>query len=166
MVSKIVKHCRDSLPATANGLLVGIDFDGTLQVTNCIPLPHSAFDGEDADKSAKALARYQATMLRSLRDVQIDDGVVGFYQSITFNGFYTHNLVESQAIHQDKLRHGGIAIVHGAPHIIPNNAINNICLFLVIDSTKAAQGNASFRAYKLTKNFLRASKKGKFSRQR
>ena len=58
-------------------------------------------------------ARYQASMLRSLKEVQVDDSVVGFYQAMSLGSFYSQTLVETQAIHQDKLRHGGVVVVHG-----------------------------------------------------
>ena len=41
------------------------------------------------------------------------DGVVGFYQSAKLGAFFKQSLVEAQAIHQEKLRHGGVVIVHG-----------------------------------------------------
>jgi hypothetical protein len=59
------------------------------------------------------LARHQASMLRSLKEVQGDDSVVGFYQATTLGSFFNQTLVDTQAIHQEKLRHGGIVIVHG-----------------------------------------------------
>jgi translation initiation factor 3 subunit H len=52
-------------------------------------------------------------MLRSLKEVQADDSVVGFYQATTLGAFYNQTLVDTQAIHQVKLRHGGIVVVHG-----------------------------------------------------
>jgi hypothetical protein len=52
-------------------------------------------------------------MLRSLKEVQADDSVVGFYQASTLGAFLNQALVDTQAIHQDKLRHGGVVIVHG-----------------------------------------------------
>ncbi len=52
-------------------------------------------------------------MLRSLKEVQADDSVIGFYQGMTLGSFFNQTLVDSQAIHQAKLRHGGVVIVHG-----------------------------------------------------
>ena len=52
-------------------------------------------------------------MLRSLKEVQGDDSIVGFYQATTLGSFYNQSLVETQAIQQEKLRHGGIVVVHG-----------------------------------------------------
>ena len=110
----------------AHGLLLGLDLDGMLEVSNSFPLP--AHSGEDDEKSAKSTgkamhliyrgdgyltpgntARIQASMLRSLAD----DSVIGFYQATTLGAFFNQTLVDTQAIHQEKLRHGGIVIVHG-----------------------------------------------------
>ncbi len=52
-------------------------------------------------------------MLRSLKEVQSDDSVVGFYQATTLGAFFNQSLVETQAIHQEKLRHGGVVVIHG-----------------------------------------------------
>jgi len=59
------------------------------------------------------IVRYQSQMLRSLNEVGSVDAVVGFYQSAKLGAFFKQSLVEAQAIHQDKLRHGGVVIVHG-----------------------------------------------------
>lgn len=53
-------------------------------------------------------------MLRMIKDVQSDDTVVGFYQSTSMGAFFAQSLVELQTVHQDRLRHGGLVIVHGA----------------------------------------------------
>lgn len=52
-------------------------------------------------------------MVRSLAEVQGDDSVVGFYQSTTLGAFFNQTLVELQVLHQEKLRRGGLAVVHG-----------------------------------------------------
>ncbi|TFK41084.1 hypothetical protein BDQ12DRAFT_678861 [Crucibulum laeve] len=141
VVSKIIKHAREAPSTTAHGLLLGLDLDGILEVSNSFPLPHHG--GDDDDKSAKSIARHQASMLRSLKEVQADDSVVGFYQATTLGAFFNQTLVDTQAIHQDKLRHGGIVIVH--------------------DLSQTARGNASFRAYRLTAAFMDAYRKSNFS---
>lgn len=58
-------------------------------------------------------ARYQAQMLRSLKEVNADDTIVGFYQTTSMGAFYQQSLVDQLVSHQDKLRHGGVAVVHG-----------------------------------------------------
>jgi translation initiation factor 3 subunit H len=50
VVSKIIKHAGDV--RTATGLLLGLDFDGTLEISNSFPLPHHSNDEDD--KSSKA----------------------------------------------------------------------------------------------------------------
>lgn len=129
VVTKILKHSREASSTTAHGLLLGLDLDGTLEISNSFPLPNHV--GDDDDKTSKSigeypglniydqeinafcLARYQASMLRSLKEVQADDSVVGFYQATTLGAFFNQSLVDTQAIHQDRLRHGGVVIVHG-----------------------------------------------------
>ncbi|EEB96555.1 hypothetical protein MPER_04295, partial [Moniliophthora perniciosa FA553] len=140
VVSKIMKHARDSPSTSAHGLLLGLDLDGTLEVSNSFPLPHHM--GDEDEKSSKSVARYQTSMLRSLKEVQSDDGVVGFYQASSLGAFFSQSLVDTQAIHQDKLRHGGVVVVH--------------------DVSQTAQGSASFRAFRLTSAFLDAYKKTNF----
>ncbi|THH30075.1 hypothetical protein EUX98_g4102 [Antrodiella citrinella] len=141
VVSKIIKHSREAQGGNAHGLLLGLDLDGTLEVSNCFPLPHH-FNEED-DKSIKGVAKYQASMLRSLKEVQADDSIVGFYQATTLGSFFSQSLVETQAIHQERLRHGGVVVVH--------------------DISQTARGNASFRGFRLTKAFLDAYKRNNFS---
>lgn len=158
--------------------------DGTLEISNSFPLPHHF--NEDDDKSAKGvgeffislapitrliccssalvLAKYQASMLRSLKEVQVDDSIVGFYQATTLGSFFNQSLVETQAIHQDRLRHGGIVVVHGKSF-----ALRLLCyrmLILCPDISQTARGNASFRAFRLTKAFLDAYKRNNFSTDR
>lgn len=52
-------------------------------------------------------------MLRSLKEVQGDDSIVGFYQAMTLGSFYNQSLLDTQAIQQERLRHGGLVVVHG-----------------------------------------------------
>jgi translation initiation factor 3 subunit H len=57
--------------------------------------------------------RYEATMLRALREAQYDDNVIGFYQSTTMGAFLRQSLISTQASHHETLRQGGIALIHG-----------------------------------------------------
>jgi len=51
-VTKIIKHAREAPSTTAHGLLLGLDLDGTLEVSNSFPLPQYS---EDGDKSTKTI---------------------------------------------------------------------------------------------------------------
>lgn len=57
-------------------------------------------------------------MLRSLKEVQGDDSVVGFYLATSTGAFLSSSLVEMQAVHQDRLRQGGIIVVHGETPLV------------------------------------------------
>ncbi|KAL1753303.1 hypothetical protein FB107DRAFT_218099 [Schizophyllum commune] len=141
VVSKIMKHAAESTTPNANGLLLGLDLDGTLEVSNSFALP--AHLSDEDDKANKSMARYQASMIRSLKEVQGDDGVVGFYQATTLGAFFNQTLIETQVANQERLRHGGVVVVH--------------------DLTQAARGVAAFRAFRLTPAFLDAYKSSNFS---
>lgn len=52
-------------------------------------------------------------MLRSLKEVRLDDSIVGFYQATSMGAFYNQSLVDIQSNYQEKLRHGGVVLVHG-----------------------------------------------------
>ncbi|KAF8507573.1 hypothetical protein BU17DRAFT_78081 [Hysterangium stoloniferum] len=140
VVSKITKHGRDSTSFPAYGLLLGLDLDGTLEISNCFAMPYST---DDEDRAGKAAARYQSAMLRSLKEVQSDDSIVGFYQSTSLGAFFSQTLVETLATQRDKLRRGGVVVVH--------------------DISQTARGNAAFRAFRLTRTYLDAHKRGPFN---
>lgn len=53
VVSKIVKHSQEAQGSSAHGLLLGLDLDGTLEISNSFPLPHHLTD--DDDKSLKGV---------------------------------------------------------------------------------------------------------------
>lgn len=101
-------------------------------------------------------------MLRSLKEVQSDDNVVGFYQATSLGAFFNQNFIDTQAMHQTKLRHGGVAVVHGQfiVSFLYLHQLRNL------DLSQAARGNASFRAFRLTPAFLEAYKKSSFNATR
>jgi len=142
---KIVKHGREAHPSLASGTLVGLDLDGTLEVSNSFPSPASGEDEDRAPRFSAPNPKYEEKVLRSLKEVNSDSGVVGFYQTTTMGAFLTQHLVETQASNFEKLRHGGIALIH--------------------DVTQASRGNAALRAFRLTPGFLEAYKKKKFDTQ-
>jgi len=142
VVSKIVKHAS-SASSFALGYLIGIDLDGVLEISNSFGLPNVS---DDDESSSKTIASYQKGMLNALKEVEPGDGViVGFYQSNTLGAFFKQSLLDLQSIHRERLRHGGVVVVH--------------------DITQASRGNAAFRAFRLTKQFYAEYKSGKFTTQ-
>jgi translation initiation factor 3 subunit H len=104
-------------------------------------------------------------MLRSLKEVHGDDSIVGFYQSTTLGAFFSGTLVESLAFQREKLRRGGVVIVHGNTYPRSENKFKNNTPGSS-DISQTARGNAAFRAFRLTPAFLEAHKSGKFNAQR
>lgn len=56
VVLKIIKHCKENLPSLVTGQLLGLDFDGKLEVTNCFPFPQQK-DDTDGDGGAEYQVR-------------------------------------------------------------------------------------------------------------
>lgn len=54
-MTKIIKHAREASSTMAHGLLLGLDLDGVLEVSNSFPLPPHT--NEDDEKSAKSTGR-------------------------------------------------------------------------------------------------------------
>ena len=47
VVLKIVKHCKEALPAVVSGKLLGLEFDGKVEVTNCFAMPTAGEESDD-----------------------------------------------------------------------------------------------------------------------
>ncbi|KAI8057863.1 JAB1/Mov34/MPN/PAD-1 ubiquitin protease-domain-containing protein [Syncephalis plumigaleata] len=138
VVMKIIKHCRERHNGTVTGQLLGLDVDGCLEITNCFPLPQS---GKHDDGSS--ITMYQMGMLRSLRDVNADHNTVGWYQSARHGSFITQSLIETQFDYQKKL--------------------GEKCVVLIHDTSNTQHGNFNVRAYRLSKNFMRAFRNRDFT---
>ncbi|KAG8720754.1 hypothetical protein FRC08_018295 [Ceratobasidium sp. 394] len=98
VVMKIMKHSHET--SNANGLLLGIDLDGVLNVTNSFAMPNVSDDDEKSNKAA-ANARYQVAMLRQLNEVQGDDSVAfrlsaAFRRAHKAKKFDTPSLINNQ----------------------------------------------------------------------
>lgn len=138
VVMKLIKHCHEaekSGSAFAQGALLGLVADAKLEVTHCFPFPsfsdESLYDEE-----------FQLTMMRRLRQVNVDHEHVGWYQSAQFGNFLSPTLLESQFAYQSSIA-------------------ESICL--IFDTAKTEQGFISLKAFKLTPEALKMYKDGDFS---
>ncbi|KAF9569565.1 hypothetical protein EC968_002462 [Mortierella alpina] len=136
VVLKIVKHCRESVPATVTGQLMGLDVNGVLEVTHSFPMPKSQ-DSEDFEGS-----QYQLQMMRCLREVNVDDNSVGWYQSTNMGNFMNQSLIEHQFEFQQALSKS-VLIIH--------------------DVARSSMGNLHLRALRLTPAFMKLYKEKKFT---
>lgn len=151
---KIIKHCSQTFPTTATGSIMGMDVDGTLEITNSFPFPvaemptESHFDSAAPNPAAaapraKANTVYQAEMTRMVREVNVDANNVGWYTSANMGNFVNMNVIENQFFYQKDMNERTVALVH--------------------DVSRSAQGSLSLRAFRLSAKFMEAFKENKFN---
>ncbi|PBP24495.1 eukaryotic translation initiation factor 3 subunit H [Diplocarpon rosae] len=157
VVMKIVKACSATFPTTATGSIVGMDINGTLQITNCFPFPTAdvatsdshpndhmaASNAAAAAPRSKANILYQNEMIKYLREVNVDANNVGWYMSANMGNFINSSLIENQFHYQEKLNERTVALVH--------------------DVSRSSQGALSLRAFRLSSTFMAAFKESKFT---
>ncbi|KAF9428698.1 hypothetical protein BGZ94_001395 [Podila epigama] len=136
VVLKIVKHCRESIPATVTGQLMGLDVNGVLEVTHSFPMPKNQ-ESEEFEGS-----QYQLQMMRCLREVNVDDNSVGWYQSTNMGNFMNQSLIEHQFEFQQAL---------------------NKSVLIIHDVSRSSMGNLNLRALRLTPAFMKLYKENKFT---
>lgn len=137
---QIIKHCHESAPAAVAGSLLGLENDdATLEVTNSFPSPPRSEKKREAEE-------YQIEMMKSLREVGMDNNKIGWYQSVLMGTFCTSALIESQFQYQQTL------------------GPNAVCL--VYDAAETAKGSLSIKAFRLKKAFVDAYKAGVFTKER
>ncbi|KAJ6334157.1 hypothetical protein OIU78_011127, partial [Salix suchowensis] len=88
VVLKIIKHCKEFSPSLVTGQLLGLDVGSVLELTNCFPW-------EEDEEIESDGANYQLEMMRCLREVNVDNNTVGWYQSMLFGCFQTVELIET-----------------------------------------------------------------------
>ncbi|KAF5870017.1 putative eukaryotic translation initiation factor 3 subunit 3 protein [Botrytis fragariae] len=157
VVMKIVKACAATYPTTATGSIVGMDSNGTLQITNSFPFPTTdvaASDSHPNDHMAasniaaaaprsKANVIYQSEMIKMLKEVNVDANNVGWYTSANMGNFINTSLIENQFFYQKEPNERTVALVH--------------------DVSRSSQGALSLRAFRLSPTFMAAYKEGKFT---
>ncbi|KAK9484445.1 hypothetical protein V1527DRAFT_205078 [Lipomyces starkeyi] len=146
---KLTKHTSEAFPAAVCGLLLGLDANSVLQVTHAFPFPPSEGSGTSGNDDAsaprsKANVRYQADMIRLLKEVNIEANPVGYYMSSYLGGFFNQALVDN---------------------LVALQAANPNSIVLVHDVTRSSQSSVSLKAYRLSAQFLATNKAsgGKFS---
>ncbi|KAL6872402.1 hypothetical protein HDV57DRAFT_505662 [Trichoderma longibrachiatum] len=153
VILKIARHCSSTFPTVATGSLVGMDQNGTLEITNTFAFPTidtSAADSHQNDASnlaaaaprAKSNIAYQAEMIRHLKEVNVDANNVGWYTSATMGNFVTMAFIENQYFYQKD---------------------NDKTVALVYDTSRSSQGTLALKAYRLTNLFMNVYKEGKFT---
>jgi translation initiation factor 3 subunit H len=147
---KVVKHCHDSLPHMVTGSLLGLNAgQGVLEVTHAFPFPDPPHPSssrqnnkqdsqeDNAEKADDVLEghEFQLEMMRMLREVNVDNNCVGWYQSMYLGIFSTSNLLENQLSYQLDL----------SPHAV----------VIVYDPIQTRHGNLVLRCYRLSDEVVR-----------
>lgn len=154
VITKIIKHGSQAFPSVGTGSLVGMDVNGTLQITNSFPFPvvESSQDGHDganaaaAAPRAKSNAAYQNEMVKCLREVNVDAQNAGWYMTAGMGNFVNLTTIENQYFYQKEMNERTIMLVH--------------------DVSRTSQGALSLRAYRLSPSFMTAYKEAKFTTER
>ena len=144
VVMKIVKHCTEQSPSLVTGQLLGLDIGATLEVTDCFPFPSNpANPAADEEADEDAGADYQLEMMRCLREINVDNNTVGWYQSTYLGSYYTEELIETFLAYQENIKR---------------------CVCIVYAPTRSAtQGSFGLKALRLTDRFLEIHRKGEFT---
>jgi len=122
------------------GQLLGLDVERTLEVTNCFPLPEPMEEAEDP----QIRADYQIDMMRCLREVNVDNNLVGWYQSAFLGSFFSEQMIETQVNYQLKIKK---------------------CVVIVYDPLRTANGSLSLKAFRLQDSFVELYRKEAFTQE-
>lgn len=131
------------------GSLLGLAVPGgVLEVTHAFPFPDPRFDrraaaaAADADDDAVGLEghEFQLEMMRMLREVNVDNNCVGWYQSMYLGIYSTSTLLDNQLSYQTDLSPNAVVILY--------------------DPMQSAHGNLVLKCLRLTEECLRVRAAG------
>lgn len=112
-VLKIIKHCDDNVPTSVVGSLLGVDYDGILEVSYTFPFVGAKSSDEESMEEV-AGEEYQLQMMRMLEEVEVDSNCVGWYQSTSLGTLFTNEIVNYQYSYQssDQLSANTVVIIY------------------------------------------------------
>jgi translation initiation factor 3 subunit H len=128
---KIVKHCNDN-NANVVGSLLGLDVNGILEVTYSLPFPDKNSEGGDSEDTSD----YQIEMMRMLRDVNVDNNCVGWYQSMSFGTVSTSEIVQYQFDYQS------------------SEDLSENSVVILYDPMRSKKGNLVVKAFRLSDEYI------------
>jgi len=113
---KIIKQCRDFFPSPSSGHLLGLDVNGVLQITNSYPLPSSQDDLPPGANLENERRRQQTLWIKMLSEVNVDNNMVGWYQSAYLGSFMNTRVIDGlvAAGQNQMLNDKAILIIHGS----------------------------------------------------
>lgn len=137
-VLKIVKHCNDSLPTMVAGSLLGLDVEGALEITYSYSFPGVKTEGEASVEGVSDLdgAEYQIEMMKMLRDVNVDNNCVGWYQSMYLGTMCTNDVVNYQYSYQS------------------SEELSENSIVIMYDPIQSRKGTLVMKAFRLSDKFM------------
>merc|ERR1712228_485311 len=132
VIMKLIKHCHELEASTsgsgiAQGALLGLVTDTRLEITHCFPFPSGTDETIDDED-------FQLTMMRRLRQVNVDHQHVGWYQSSQFGNFLSHSFLSHNFSYQTSIE-------------------ESVCL--IFDTAKTGQGFLNLKAYRMTRDAVK-----------
>eukprot|EP01061_Rhynchopus_euleeides_P002477 TRINITY_DN118_c0_g2_i1.p1 TRINITY_DN118_c0_g2~~TRINITY_DN118_c0_g2_i1.p1 ORF type:complete len:332 (+),score=162.48 TRINITY_DN118_c0_g2_i1:121-1116(+) len=139
VVLKILQHSQEYVPELVSGQCMGLGNGDVLEITHSFPL-FLRKDGDDQnDAEAKtADLDYQSKMQESLRQVNVDCNVVGWYAVSWQEAHYSATVIDTMALYQEVLGE------------------HTVCL--LFDPLKSLQGKLYLKALRLKPQFLKMLK--------
>lgn len=132
---KIAKHSRENaaLHPVVTGSLLGLDVGQTLEITECFPVPIND-TGDDGEGGS-----YELEMLRCLREINVDNNMVGWYQSSKSGSYQVVEIIETFISSLESLER---------------------CVCIIYDVTSVRTGTYGVKALRLGDSFIEANKSG------
>jgi len=151
---KIVKHCQESLPTMVTGSLLGLTVgNGVLEITHAFPFPDPRdsesktdikSENDPDDETAMDGHEFQLEMMKMLREVNVDNNCVGWYQSMYLGSYSTSALVDNQLSYQTDLSANAVVILYDPMQTARGNIVMK-CLRLTDECVKMkASGRNDF----------------------
>jgi translation initiation factor 3 subunit H len=141
---KIVKHCNENFPVMVAGSLLGLDVNGILEVTYSYPFPTLKPEGEGEETRDDIDGQdYQLEMMKMLREVNMDNNCVGWYQSAYMGTYSTNEVVGYQESYQS------------AEDLSANSVV------IIYDPVQSKKGQLSIKAFRLSDEYMRLRKSKK-----
>jgi len=135
---KIIKHCNDNIPSMVTGSILGLDYDGVLEISYSYPsLPKSS--GGDVEEIEGA--EYQEAMMKMLEDVEVDNNCVGWYITTYLGTICTPDLVNYQYSYQT------------------SDMLSTNTVVIVYDPIQSKRGKIAMKAFRLSDKFMEIKKK-------
>jgi translation initiation factor 3 subunit H len=136
VVLKIAKHSRDNAAVhpVVTGSLLGLDVGQTLEITECFPIPiHETLQDDGEEES------YELEMLRCLREINVDNNMVGWYQSSVSGSYQVLEIIDQFINSLESLER---------------------CVCLIYDVTSSRTGTHGIKAIRLADAFIEAYREG------